>query len=67
MRFYKLVILALVIVNLTTLYFYWNSSSPEERHGPPSRKSLVTVLSLTGTAKQQVTLLEKDHFHVKDS
>lgn len=66
-RFYKLVILVLVVVNLTTLYIYWNSSSQEERHGPPPRKSLVTVLSLTGTAKQRVTLLEKDHFHVKDS
>ncbi|MDH4474648.1 MAG: hypothetical protein QE487_18735 [Fluviicola sp.] len=68
-RFYKLVILVLVLVNLTTLYFYWNSCSAEERphQGPPPRKSLVTVLSLTGTAKQRVQSLEKDHFRVKDS
>lgn len=68
-RFYKLVILVLVLVNLTTLYFYWNSCSTEEdqHQGPPPRKSLVTVLSLTGTAKQRVQALEKDHFRVKDS
>ncbi|MES2556436.1 MAG: hypothetical protein V4604_09820 [Bacteroidota bacterium] len=69
-RFYKLVILVLVMVNLTTLYFYWNGCSTEEHHrhhGPPPRKSLVTVLSLTGTAKQRVHSLEKDHFRVKDS
>jgi Spy/CpxP family protein refolding chaperone len=71
-RFYKLVILALVLVNVTTLYFYWNSSSPQQsdnhRHpGPPPRKSLVTVLSLTGITKQKVYALEKDHFRVKDS
>ncbi len=70
-RFYKLVILVLVVVNLTTLYFYWNGCAPEEHHdhhhGPPPRKSLVKVLSLTGTAKQKVQALEKDHFRVKDS
>ncbi|ASS50311.1 MAG: hypothetical protein A3D31_12145 [Candidatus Fluviicola riflensis] len=69
-RFYKLVILVLVLVNLTTLYFYWNGCSTEEHrhhHGPPPRKSLVTLLSLTGTAKQRVQALEKDHFRVKDS
>lgn len=69
-RFYKLVILLLVLVNLTTLYVYRNGCSPEEQHrhhGPPPRKSLVTVLSLTGTTKQRVQALEKDHFRVKDS
>lgn len=64
LRFYKIVITVLFVMNLTTLYFLWDSSRRPPHH---KRKDLVEMLNLTGPAKTKVTKLQTEHFRVKDS
>jgi hypothetical protein len=64
-RFYKLLILVLVILNITTVFFLWKSSKHGPPHGP--RKSLVEVLELKGNKASQIKNLEEIHFRDKDA
>jgi len=68
LKFYKILVSVLVILNLTTLYFFWSMKRHDEHHLPHGpRKSLVSVLDLKGETKKKVLKLEKEHFRVKDS
>lgn len=59
-RFYKLVIAVLIIVNIVTLSFMWFRRPPHPpRHGEQPKLSI--EIGLTGDAKQKVDLLEKTH------
>lgn len=64
LRFYKIVIVVLFIMNLTTLYFLWDSSRRPPHH---KRRDLVEMLDLKGSAKTKVAQLQTEHFEIKDS
>ena len=63
-RFYKLAILALVLLNGTTLFFLWKGG-PHHHH--PGRNQLVEQLGLEGKSKEKVLQLQDDHFRRKDA
>lgn len=66
LRFYKLLIAILVLLNLFTVYFLWNSGKPKYPPFGP-RKSLVELLELKGEAAQSIRKLETQHFQDKDA
>lgn len=59
-RFYKLVIAVLIIVNIVTLSFMWFRRPPHPPR-PGEQPKLSIEIGLTGDAKQKVDLLEKTH------
>ncbi len=61
-RFYKLTILALLLLNMATLFFLWRGA---KHHGPPERNQLVEHLALEGDVRAKVLLLQDDHFKRK--
>ncbi|NRA11507.1 MAG: hypothetical protein HRT57_06105 [Crocinitomicaceae bacterium] len=62
-RFYKLLILALVILNICTLaYFQLTKYTPPPR---PNKQEISKTLELKGDAKSSVNALEKDHHNRK--
>jgi hypothetical protein len=60
-RFYKILIVLLIILNLTTLFFFWNI----KKHGPPDKNELVELLDLTGKSKLKILALQEVHFREK--
>ena len=63
-KFYKLVIVVLILVNLTTLFFLWKGP---RRPKHPERNELVEMLDLSGNAKTKILALQDDHFKKKDA
>lgn len=63
-RFYKLFIAVLILLNLITLFILWSST---KKHGPPGRNDLVELLDLQGTQKTKILDLQDDHFKKKDA
>ena len=63
-KFYKLVIVVLILVNLTTLFFLWKGP---RRPKHPDRNELVEMLDLSGNAKTKILALQDDHFKKKDA
>jgi len=63
-RFYKTLIVVLILVNLTTLFFLWNGP---RRPKHPERNELVEMLDLTGNSKTKILVLQDDHFRKKDA
>jgi hypothetical protein len=62
-RFYKLIIIALVALNIGTLAYFQLSKPP---HPPrPGEIILSSKLELKGKAKSQVNALEKEHHRKK--
>lgn len=58
-KFYKVIIVALVVLNLATLSFYWFSKPP---HPPrPGAEKLSLKLELKGDSKSKVDALEIQH------
>jgi hypothetical protein len=64
LQFYKFLVVVLVLVNATTLFFLWKGHSP---HGRPDRNQLVEHLGLEGNKKEQVLKLQDTHFKLKDA
>ena len=64
LRFYKLAILVLLLINMTTLFFLWKRN---KYHRRPDRNQLIEHLSLEGKAKEKVLMLQEDHFQRKDA
>lgn len=62
-RFYKIVIAILVILNLSTLAFFWFNRPPVPPH--PEEHPLSEMLGLMGINKQKVDELEKEHHILK--
>jgi hypothetical protein len=61
-KFYKIVIMLLVILNIGTLAFMWFNKPP---HPPkPGEHKIATELGLTGEVKTKIDKLETDH-HAK--
>ena len=63
-RFYKLIIVVLILINLTTLFFLWKGP---RRPKHPDRNELVEMLDLSGNAKTKILALQDDHFKKKDA
>ncbi len=63
-RFYKLIIVVLILINLTTLFFLWKG---HKRPKHPERNELVELLDLSGNAKIKILALQDDHFKKKDA
>jgi len=62
-KFYKIIIVALVILNLSTLAFFWFTKPP---HPPkPGENKISLKLELTGDAKSKVDALEVEHHKEK--
>ena len=67
LRFYKILIGILVVVNLTTVYFLWSSANGDHHPPHPKRNDLVDRLGITGDKKEQIMRLQDDHFKKKDA
>ena len=63
-KFYKILIVVLILVNLGTLFFFW-SGHKGPRH--PRKNDLVEMLDLTGNTKTKILELQDDHFKKKDT
>jgi Spy/CpxP family protein refolding chaperone len=63
-KFYKILIVVLILVNLGTLFFFW-SGHKGPRH--PGKNDLVEMLDLTGNPKTKILELQDDHFKKKDA
>ena len=62
-RFYKLIIVVLILINLTTLFFLWKGP---RRPKHPERNELVEMLDLSGNTKTKILELQDEHFKKKD-
>jgi len=62
-RFYKLLIVVLILINLTTLFFLWKGP---RRPKHPERNDLVEMLDLSGNTKTKILTLQDEHFKKKD-
>ena len=67
LRFYKILIGILVVVNLTTVYFLWSSANGDNHPPHPKRNDLIDRLGITGDKKEQIMRLQDDHFKQKDA
>lgn len=63
-RFYKILILVLLLLNISTVYFLWSSA---KKHGRPGKNELVEMLDLEGTAKTKIIAMQEEHFSKKDA
>jgi Spy/CpxP family protein refolding chaperone len=61
-RFYKILILILVLMNITTLFFLL---SGPKHHGPPGKNDLVNELEVTGKTKEKILSMQEVHFRDK--
>jgi Spy/CpxP family protein refolding chaperone len=59
LRFYKLLIVVLILINITTISFFWLTS---KRPGPPGKNELVELLDLQGQTKTTILAMQDDHF-----
>lgn len=59
-RFYKLIILLLVVINIGTLLFVWLNRPPHPP-GPGDTPHLADQIGLTGENKVAIDILEKEH------
>ena len=59
LRFYKILIAILVLLNLTTVYFLWSSAG---HHGPPGKNDLVDLIHAEGKTKTTILGLQERHF-----
>ena len=62
-RFYKLVILALVLLNVSIMVFFWVNRPPKPPR--PGAHQIATMLGLKGEEKRKVDLLEREHHKEK--
>lgn len=64
-KFYKIVVISLFILNGVTLFFLLNPS--RDRHpGHPNKMDLLEQLELSGKKKEQIIRLQDAHFQAKD-
>lgn len=64
-KFYKIVVISLFILNGVTLFFLLNPS--RGRHpGHPNKMDLLEQLELSGKKKEQIIRLQDAHFQAKD-
>lgn len=63
LRFYKLAVLVLLLLNLATLFFLWKGGP---HHGRPERNQLVDHLGIEGQSREQILILQEDHFKHKE-
>lgn len=63
-RFYKILILVLLLLNISTVYFLWSST---KKHGRPGKNELVEMLNVEGTAKKKILAMQETHFSKKDA
>ncbi|MES2800380.1 MAG: hypothetical protein V4638_10230 [Bacteroidota bacterium] len=61
-RFYKILVLILIVLNLSTVYFLYSGA---KHHGPPDKNELINLLQLTGTKKITIVALQDQHFKKK--
>lgn len=62
-KFYKIIIVALVVLNLSTMAFFWLTKPP---HPPrPGEEKISLKLELKGESKSKVDALEVDHHKKK--
>lgn len=62
-KFYKIIIVALVVLNLSTLTFFWLTKPP---HPPrPGEHKLSLKIELTGEAMSKVDAMEVEHHKKK--
>jgi hypothetical protein len=59
-KFYKWIIVVLVVINLATLAFMWFGRPPHPPH-PGDEPRLASEIGLTGDDKKKVDTLEKQH------
>lgn len=65
LRFYKVTIAILVVINITTLVFLWWSRPPMPPPHPGGKPQLAVEIGLTGSDKSKVDALEKEHHKLK--
>lgn len=60
-RFYKILVVLLVLINLVSVYFLMRGP----KNGPPDRNELVVLLDLKGPKKDKILQMQDKHFHDK--
>jgi Spy/CpxP family protein refolding chaperone len=63
LRFYKILVVVLILINAVTLYFMFTAHRP---HGRPGKTQLVDNLGITGANREKIIQLQEDHFIRKD-
>jgi Spy/CpxP family protein refolding chaperone len=63
-KFYKIIIVVLILINLGTLFFFWKG---HRGPGRPDKNQLVEMLNLTGDTKTKILELQDDHFKKKEA
>jgi len=66
-RFYKILVGILVVLNATIVYFLWTSANGDHHPRHPKRNDLVERLGITGDKKEQIIRLQDEHFKKKDA
>ena len=65
-KFYKTLVIILIILNLGTLFFMWESKPPHiGRLCKPDHHHLSKLLKLEGEAKEKVNILADEHHTLK--
>lgn len=63
-RFYKILVAALILINLVTLFFFFTA----HRHpGKPGKTDLVEHIGITGANREKIIQLQEKHFADKDA
>lgn len=63
-KFYKIVIVLLVVINISSLAFMWFGRPPHPPP-PPGEKHLSEMIGLTGDAATKVDAIEEEHHKAK--
>jgi Spy/CpxP family protein refolding chaperone len=61
-RFYKILVVVLLVLNITTLFFLLKGP---KHHGPPGKNDLVNEIGLSGKTKDKVLSMQEIHFREK--
>lgn len=64
LRFYKILVIVLILINAATLYFFFTA----HRHpGKPGKTDLVDNIGITGENRMKIIQLQEKHFKDKDA
>ncbi len=64
LRFYKILVAALILINLVTLFFFFTA---HKHPGKPGKTDLVDHIGITGQNRDKIIQLQEKHFADKDA
>lgn len=64
LRFYKILVVVLILINLVTLFFFFTA---HKHPGKPGKTDLVDHIGITGQNRDKIIQLQEKHFADKDA